>query len=197
MCTTSVAYSTMLLKRLFTSQTRVKLLSLFLLNPDEEYFIRELTRRLDEQINSIRRELDNLKKLGLLRSRMKNRKKFYVVNTNFVLFNELQSVILKCTDQNATAVDSILKLGNVEFLLLSGFFMKKDSEVDLLIVGDVDKHELETLLDKEINSDNPIRFTLLKREDFVYRLKCNDRFLKQLLTDSENFVVHNQLQNVL
>lgn len=187
----------MLLKRLFTSQTRVKLLSLFLLNPDEEYFIRELTRRLDEQINSVRRELDNLKKMGLLKSRMKNRKKYYVINTNFALFKELQSIIIKCTDQNSAAVEAILKLGNIEFLLLSGFFLKKDSEVDLLIVGDIDKHELEALLDKEINSDNPIRFTLLKREDFVYRLKCNDRFLKQLLTDSENFIAHNQLQNVL
>ena len=51
-----------LLKGLFTSNTRIKLLTLFLLNPDEEYFIRELTRKLEEQINSVRRELDNLKK---------------------------------------------------------------------------------------------------------------------------------------
>jgi hypothetical protein len=187
----------MLLKRLFTSKTRVKLLTLFLLNPEEEYFIRELTRRLDEQINSVRRELDNLKKLGLLKSRMKNRKKFYVVNQKFPLFTELQGIVLKTTDQNAKVVESIMRLGKVEFLLLSGFFLKKDSEVDLLLVGDVEKDDLQNLLDKEVNSDRPIKYTLLNRDDFIYRLKCNDRFLKQLLTDSDNMVAHNQLQNAL
>ncbi len=187
----------MLLKRLFTSQTRVKLLTLFLMNPEEEYFIRELTRRLDEQINSVRRELDNLKKLGLLRSRMKNRKKFYVINPKFPLFTELQSIILKSTDQNAAVTEAILKLGKIEFLLLSGFFLKRDSEVDLLIVGDVSKDTLQAFLDKEVNSDRPIKYTLLNREEFIYRLKCNDRFIKELLTDSDNMITHNQLQNAL
>ncbi|MBT5016606.1 hypothetical protein HN748_06425 [Candidatus Peregrinibacteria bacterium] len=187
----------MLLKRLFTSQTRVKLLTLFLTNPEEEYFIRELTRRLDEQINSVRRELDNLKKFGLLRSRMKNRKKYYMINQKFPLITELQGIILKSTDQNAKVVEAILKLGDLELLLLSGFFLKKDSEVDLLIVGEIDKDVLQSFLDKEVPSDRTIRYTALTREDFIYRVKCNDRFIKDLLTDPENMIAHNQLQNAL
>ena len=89
-----------MLKHLFTSKARVKLLTIFLLKPDDEYFVRELTRELDEQINSVRRELDNLKKLGLLKSRAKNRKKFFMVNKNFVLFNELRSIIIKATNSS-------------------------------------------------------------------------------------------------
>ena len=64
-----------MLKELFSSNTRVKLLTVFLTSPGEEFFIRELTRKLGEQINSIRRELNNLKKVGLLKSRSKFRKK--------------------------------------------------------------------------------------------------------------------------
>lgn len=187
----------MILKRLFTSQTRVKLLTIFLLNPEEEFFIRELTRRLDEQINSVRRELDNLKKLGFLKSRMKNRKKYYVINPKFPLTSELQSIIVKTTDQNDAVVQSILKMGKVEFLLLSGHFVKKDSEVDLLVIGDVGKDELEAYLEKEVKSDRPIRFTIMEREDFVYRVKCNDRFIKELVTNPDNLVAHNQLQNAM
>lgn len=187
----------MILKRLFTSQTRVKLLTLFMTNPDEEFFIRELTRRLNEQINSIRRELDNLKRAGLLKSRMKNRRKFYVVNKNCPIFFELRSIISKTTDQNDQVVQSILKLGKVEFLLLSGFFLHKDAEVDLLVVGDIDKNQLTLLLEKTVNSEEPIRFSLMQKEDFIYRLKCNDRFVKELLTDGENLVAHNELQNAL
>lgn len=181
---------------LFTSGTRVKLLTLFLLNPDGEFFIRELTRRLDEQINSVRRELDNLKKMGLLKSRMKNRRKFYVVNKKFPIFHELQSIILKSTDQNQELVESIIKMGKIDFLLLSGFFLRKNSEVDLLLVGVIDRTELEDFLDKQVSSEAPIRFTIMSREDFIYRIKCNDRFVKELLMDPENFIAHNQLHDV-
>lgn len=187
----------MLLKRLFTSQTRVKLMTVFLLNEDEEFYIRELTRTLDEQINSIRRELDNLKKIGLLRSRMRNRKKYYMVNKKFPLISELKSIIVKCTDQNEEITQSILKMGKLEFLLLSGHFIKKDSEVDLFIVGDIEPNELEKFLEKQVQSERPLRFTIMKREDFIYRLKCNDRFVKEVLTDPHNLIAHNNLQDAL
>lgn len=187
----------MLLKRLFTSQTRVKLLTVFLLNEEQEFYIRELTRQLDEQINSVRRELDNLKNMGLLKSRMKNRKKFYVVNPKFPLVSELRSIIAKSTDLNQEVIEAVLKLGSVDFLLLSGFFVKKDSDVDLFLVGKVDHDELETLLEKQVRSHRPLKFTVMKREDFIYRLKCNDRFVKDILTDPTNLVAHNALQNAL
>ena len=187
----------MILKRLFTSQTRVKLLTIFLLNDDEEFFIRELTRRLDEQINSVRRELDNLKKIGLLKSRMKNRKKFYLVNKNFPLLTELKSIIAKCTDQNEELTQAILKMGNIDFLLLSGYFIHKDSEIDLFAVGQIDHKELEVFLEKQVQSHRPLKFSIMKRDDFIYRIKCNDRFVKDLLTDKSNLIAHNDLQNAL
>ena len=69
-----------MLKKIFGSGARVKLLQQFLLNKDEEFYIRELTRILDEQINSLRRELENLEKIGLLKSSERNRKKYYRIN---------------------------------------------------------------------------------------------------------------------
>ena len=108
-----------MLKALFSSKARIKLLTIFLLNPDEEYFIRELTRKLDEQINSIRRELDNLKKIGLLRSRVKNRKKYFFCNKDFVIFNELRDIILKAMNSDSDLMRKISKMGDIDLLLIS------------------------------------------------------------------------------
>lgn len=55
-----------MLGRLFGSNARVKILKLFLINPDKKYFIRQLSRDLKLQVNSVRRELDNLDKFGIL-----------------------------------------------------------------------------------------------------------------------------------
>lgn len=186
-----------MLKRLFTSNTRIKLLTLFLLNPDEEYFIRELTRKLDEQINSIRRELDNLKKMGLLKSKMKNRKKFYVVNKQFVIFNDLRNIVIKAMSGKDDLIKKIMKFGEVEFLALLGVFVDKPSPVDLLLVGDMDKAKLQEFLNTEIETEKPIRFSILSKDDFLYRIKCKDQFINSILTDPDNIIAINKLDKYL
>jgi|SRR3989339_108684 len=185
-----------MLKHLFTSKARVKLLSLFLLQPDEEYYIRELTRKLDEQINSVRRELDNLKKMGLLKSKFKNRRKFYVVNKNFVLFYDLRNIIVKAVNSKDNISEKIKKLGNIDFLLMAGLFLDKDDAVDLLIVGEVNKSDLEKFLNEQLETKRPVKFSILSTEDFMYRLKCNDRFVNLLVKDKRNIVAINKLGEI-
>ena len=185
-----------MLKSLFTSNARVKLLTLFLLNPDKEYFVRELTRELDEQINSVRRELDNLKKVGLLRSRARNRRKFYSVNKNFILFRELRSIIIKITNSSDNLIKNIAKMGKVDFLLISGIFVRKDAPVDLLVSGDLSKEELEKFLDT-LETKQAIKFSVLDTKDFVYRLKCRDKFILDLIQDPDNIIGMNKLEKHL
>lgn len=182
-----------MLKHLFTSKARIKILSLFLLNPDKEYFVRELTRELDEQINSVRRELDNLKKMGLLKSRVKSRKKFYAVNTGHILFRDLRNVIIKATNSSENLIKQIQKMGKVDFLLVSGVFLYKDGPVDLLIVGEVNRDELEAFLDT-LETSSAIKFSILSTEDFVYRVKCRDQFILDLIQDPENIIGVNKLE---
>lgn len=185
-----------MLKHLFTSNTRVKLLTLFLLNPDEEYFIRELTRRLDEQINSVRRELDNLRKIGLLRTKTKNRKKFYTVNKKFVIFNELKGIIVKAMSSQDSISKRISECGEIEVLILSGLFVEKEeAAVDLLLVGDtVDREKLEDYLNNELDVKRSVRFSILPKSDFIYRLKCKDKFLHDIISDPDNIVAINKLE---
>lgn len=168
-------------------------MSLFLFNAEQEYFIRELTRKLDEQINSVRRELDNLKKIGLLKSKTKNRKKYYVVDKNFIAFNELKSIFLKAASDKDLIAKKIAKCGEVEFMVLSGIFVEKNSTVDLLMVGKIDKQKLEEVLSAEIESDKPVRYSILSQEEFIYRVKCKDKFLMDILRDHSNMVAINRL----
>jgi predicted transcriptional regulator len=186
-----------MLKALFSSKTRIKLLSTFILNPDEEYFIRELTRKLDEQINSIRRELDNLKKIGLLKSRIRNRKKFYYTNKDFVIFNELRDILLKAMNNDSDLIRNISRLGDVELLLLTGQFTGKEAPVDLLVVGDIDKLQLQELLSKSSKPGKDLKFTSMNKRDFLYRLDCKDKFIFELITDEKAIVAVNKLKKEL
>lgn len=172
-----------MLNRLFGSNTRVKLIKLYLGDPDKEYFVRELTRVIDEQINSVRRELDNLKKIGLLRSRVRNRKKYYSVNQSFLLFDELKNIVVKTASSYGDIAAELDKTGKLELLLVSGIFIDASSAlVDLLIIGVLDKDRLNELISTlERRVGHELRYALMTKEDYLFRRNCQDRFIKSLL----------------
>ncbi len=187
-----------MLKEIFSSNTRVKLLNTFLLNPDEEYFIRELTRMLDEQINSIRRELDNLKRVGLLKARSRDRKKYYHVNKDFVIYNELRNICLKANSFDTNTVKQIKKLGSFDLIVLSGIFLgdAETKNVDLLLVGEADKNTLEKYLKTELNFDREVKYSLMSKEDFLYRFNLNDKFIKEMVRNEQNIIPLNKIKEL-
>ncbi len=181
------------LKALFSSQTRVKLLSTFLLHPEEEFYIRELTRLLHEQINSVRRELENLRRIGLVRSRHRNRKKYYKVDPDFSLFNELRGIFTKEVQAENPVVASLRKVPGVELLLLAGAFVGAESKVDLLVVGDVKKEMIEALLLQD-PSMKSMKYSIFSQADFLYRLSLQDRFITDIISDPRHLIVQNTMQ---
>jgi len=182
-----------MLKKIFGSGARVKLLQQFLSNPGEEFFIRELTRILDEQINSLRRELENLEHVGLLKSSERNRKKYYRINPHFPLLHELTSIIRKTDDSNQDLLKKISKLGDLDILILTGSFVNKTEEVDLFVVGGFKKTDVQRFLDENFPKKN-YKYGLMSREDFLYRITLKDKFVKNIFEDKDNVILKNKLK---
>ena len=81
-----------MIEQLFGSKTRVKLLQLFYRNPNRSFYVREITRKIEEQINSVRRELANLLSVGIISSDTNNNRLYYEVNQKFEHYDALRSV---------------------------------------------------------------------------------------------------------
>src|SRR4051812_25622309 len=136
-----------MVEQLFGSKTRVKLLQLFFSNPNRSFYVREITRKIDEQINSVRRELSNLLNIGIITSDNTNNKLYYEVNQKFEYFTPLQQIfgkgvkttIKKPSDDQSTEAETDLKsVGHVELAVMTGQFTRDDSSgIDFLVVGDV------------------------------------------------------------
>jgi len=192
-----------MLKSFFSSNSRIKILKLFLLSSGNEYekefFVREIMRELDEQINSVRRELENLQNTGMLTSRMRNGKKYYKVNPDFILLPELKSIFKKDQSPEMKILKKIKKMGRLDFLALTGSFVNKNGNVDLVAVGNIDKKKLSNYLsvDFEIDIGREVRYSVLSREDFLHRVEYNDRFSIDLLKDPENVILVNKIEKEL
>lgn len=186
--------ATIMLEQLFSSKTRVKLLNLFLRNPDTSYYVRELARNLGEFLNSIRRELSNLEKFGLLKSTNLNKKKFYQLNSEFFLHSEIKSLFLKAeVFLENNLVNRVRELGPVDYLVFTGFFTGVKAETDLLIISNkVDKVKLEKLLkDFTQNIGKPVRYTVMPVDEFLYRKEITDTFIYDILLKKKLVVIDN------
>ena len=140
-----------MLRSLITSQTRIKLLLRFFLNPENRGYLRQLAGEFGESTNSIRVELNKLSEAKILTSSMEGRNKVYKANTRHPLFNDIRSIVLKSTGIDQV-VDNILnKLGDVRLAFIRGdYALGKDSGlIDLVIVGDqINMSEVERVREK-------------------------------------------------
>jgi hypothetical protein len=202
-----------MIEQLFGSKTRVKLLRLFYSNPNRSFYVREITRKIDEQINSVRRELSNLLSVGIILSDNTNNRLYYEVNQKFEFYEPLQQIFgggIKASttkkklhdesDETAVANEADLKLvGHIDLAVYTGQFTRDDTTgVDFLIVGEVNQNALQKYVDQlEAKENKTIRYTVMSLPDFQYRQQIRDRFAvsiaqakKQVLVD-----IHNLLED--
>lgn len=185
-----------MLEHFLSSRTRVKLLQTFLLNPEGSFFMRELSRKLGEHTNSVRRELTNLEEVGLLKSAGKDQKRYYQVNTEFVLYAELRALIFKAqvmTEHNL--LRELGRMGRVQYAVLTGYFSNlPEAQTDLLIVGSVNRRKLRALMRRfQQHFDRELRYTVMSRKEFDYRNDLTDRFLYHIL-ENPHLAVINKLK---
>lgn len=201
------------IEQLFGSKTRARLLSLFLENPERAFYVRELTRRIDAQLNSVRRELKNLVELGMVlevegkiipserdpeepsEGQKFEKKKYYQAQVDFPLFADLRSVMKKAAIlMNNRLVHDLGEKGRVDLLLLTGRFAERPTvATDVLIVGEVEVNaisEVITAFEQDIGRE--VNYTYMPKDEFLYRREVGDRFLAAIL-ESKNIVLVNEL----
>lgn len=200
-----------MIEQLFGSKTRVKLLQLFYSNPNRSFYVREITRKIDEQINSVRRELANLLNIGIIVSDTTNNRLYYEVNQEFEYYEPLRQIFGQqakttaskkvtdtiVTDGQVSEHDKIKTLGNVDLAILVGQFTRDErSGVDLLVVGDINQKALQNFVSSlESQEGKDIRYTHMPLQEFSYRRDIKDRFIttvleskKQVLFDKNNIL---------
>jgi hypothetical protein len=186
-----------MVEQLFGSKTRVKLLQLFYSNPNRSFYVREITRKIDEQINSVRRELANLLSIGIISSDTNNNRLYYEVDQSFEYYKPLSEIFGNgvktedTADAGVSSIQTIKTLGNVELALYTGQFTRDEtSGVDMLIVGDVNATKLSKLVaEMEQQEGKEIRYAVMPPNEFNYRKQVNDRFISLVLESKKQVLI--------
>lgn len=182
---------------LITSKSRVKLLHVFLANPNEMYHVRELVRRTGDEINAVRRELSYLEKKGILDREPRANRVYYSLSKSYPFYFDLLRLGSKSIGLGKAMLANRTKLGKIKYALLSGKFVRKmnksPEEVDVMIVGTVVIPELALLIreeEKRINSE--VNYTVMSEEEFDFRKKRRDPFILSILSSSKVMIIGDE-----
>lgn len=211
-----------MIEQLFGSKTRVKLLQLFYSNPNRAFYVREITRKIDEQINSVRRELSNLLSIGIITSDATNNRLYYEVNQDYEHYTPLAMIFGGMKLHHATKTSKAAKevepekagevtpkadvsaehplakgfrgLGHVDLALLTGQFTRDDSAgIDVLVVGNVNSTKADKFMaELEKTENKELRYAILPLENYKYRIQIHDRFINNVLAAKKQVIINTQ-----
>ena len=177
------------IEKLFGSKTRAKLLRLFFENPEKSFYVREMTRVIDEQINSVRRELLNLESIGIIKNETFDNKVYYSANAKHPFTRPFTDMFSKKIDstrdkdiKETTWEEYCRPVKNyLKGLVVTNRLPGQDG-IDLLIVGNDKTKKLTRwaeVIEKKLGK--PINYAIMSPDDFTYRKSVHDRFIYEVL----------------
>ena len=197
-----------LLEKLFESTPKVRLLRIFMRNPEAQFTFPEIISRSQLRPRAAKKELAKFLKIGLVKRKIariqygikrKSRQRkaapkvmvkskktqVYFTNQDFAILPELRDLITKASvASRPKLLRSIKGLGKIKLAVLSGIFINNNnSRTDLLVVGDkIKQSKLNNFLGQiESELGRSLQYTLMDSAEFKYRMDMYDRFLRDIL----------------
>jgi predicted nucleotidyltransferase len=183
-----------MLIKLFTSKLRVEILALFFSRSEEALYLGEIVKLTGEDRGNISRELRNLESIGLLISRKEGNLKYYSSNRDFLLYDELRSIILKTRGAIGALKETLSRTKNIDYAFIYGSIASgtetAKSDIDLMVIGEISLESLlrlvrgpEKILGREINP------SLYGLKEYKRRMKKKDPFIVQVMSEPRMMII--------
>jgi len=160
--------------------------------------MRALARDLDEQINSIKRELYNLKELWILKSKEDLKKKIFFINKNFFLLDEFKRIFLKSFNPTDNLKKFFKNQKNLELIIINDQLTNRltwntNNIVDIFLIWEIDKVWFNNFLAKTF-FNKKIKYAIITKDDFYNRLDYNDKLIFNILLQKGNLFLRDNLK---
>jgi uncharacterized protein len=181
------------LAELLSSRTRAEIFRLLFGASGGALHTREIQRRAGSSVGAVQQELQKLRRLGLVAAHKDGNRVAYTANKSHPIYPEIHRLVLK-TGGLADLLRTALTHPKIEWAFVFGSIARgeetADSDVDLLVIGDIGLRAVANLLSgvaeqigREINPH------VLRRAEFLRRKREKEAFLMRVLAAPKLFVV--------
>ncbi len=186
-----------MLEKLFSSKARVEVLRLFLSNPAERFYQKQISDLTGQPVMAVQREIRKLLSLELIEQSISGKRAYYRVNRNNTIFDELKAIFLKHTGIAEALKKDFAHNNRIKTVFIYGSYAKGKetaaSDVDLFIIGTITSREISSILSKPKQQlGREINYTVMPDTEFRNKIKANDHFLTSLMSEKKIFIIGNQ-----
>ena len=193
-----------MLGELFSSRARVEILKLFLFNPNDSFYQRQISLLTHQPIRGVQREVEKLEKLGLLERSAQGNRVYYKANQNCPIFAELKNIIYKSAGIAECLREHLKESDSIKIAFIYGSYAKGEenisSDIDFMVIGNVSARELSKLLSKpKAELGREINYAIFDAKEFRRRLSEKDHFLTTVLSEDKIFIIgdDNGLKSII
>lgn len=182
-----------ILESIFGGKVKTRIMRFFLLNGENEHTAAEIAQKNMLALPSVRKELNEFKKIKFVIEKNRKGTKTYIQNPEFYYFQELKSLFAKASSSpHCRSLTKIKNIGDVKLTLISGIFLNyPKSKVDMILVANnVSRSKLKSVMNSlEAEIGKEVSFVLMNSEEFKYRLDMLDRFLLDFVEDTHTVLI--------
>jgi len=201
------------LSALFGSESRVRMMRLFLFNPENCFDLFDVCDKSKISSKDVKKEFLALEKATFIKRKdfyktikkvkngkteeIKNKVHGYCLNKDFTYMSAIKQLLINSkTFEDNELVKKLTKIGKIKLLIVSGVFIdQQDSRVDILIVGNnLNKTTMNKVI-KSIEAElgKELVYAFFETSDFEYRLQMFDKLVRDII-DFPHQVLLNKLQ---
>jgi DNA-binding transcriptional ArsR family regulator len=185
------------MEELFVSRVRIKLLTLFLTSEESLLHVREIVRRVGEEINAVRRELLRMEKAGVVDSEWRANRRLYHLRKDYIYYPELLGMVVKSSGLGGMIIKNRARLGRIKYAMMATRYVRnlpaQADQVDLLIVGQIVLPELQAMVaDEQAKKTAEINYSFMDEAEFNFRVKRRDPFILRVITQPKIMLIGDE-----
>jgi len=186
-----------MLATLITSKTRLAVITWFFLHPGERFYYSQLLGILGASAQSVQNELKRLEKAGLLKSQKEGNIRFYRVNKNFILYQEIKSIISKTVGVGDELKKLLAKSGDIKSAFIYGSVAKNledaRSDIDVMVIGNISEDAIfKAIMQAENHLGREVNYSIFSPGDWKKQLKAKKAFVSNVAKDKKIFLIGNE-----
>lgn len=182
---------------LFVSKVRVKIFQLFLTSSEELFHVREIVRRVGEEINAVRRELARLEKYKMVGSEWRANRRYYKFRKDHPFYQEILGLTVKSTGMGEAIIKNRAQIGKIKYVMMAKRFVENKvsgvEDVDLLVVGQIVLPELQSIIsDEQAKREREINYSFMDEAEFNFRVRRRDPFILRVLMQPKFMLIGDE-----
>lgn len=193
-----------MLDELFSSRARIEILKLFIFNPLDRFYQRQVSLRSKQPIRAVQREVEKLERIGLIKKSIAGNRIYYSADRACPIYGELKSIIFKTAGIAAALKAEFARSRGIMFAFIYGSYAEDkegySSDIDLMVIGNISSRELSKILSRsKAELSREINYAVFESAEFRDKVNGKDHFLSTVLKKKKIFIIgsENELKRLI